>query len=219
MVRRACGERFGAVLAREIAAPLGLARDLFVGLPAEQDARVATLVPSPEPKSEDALKLRLRFMGPDTVLGRVLSGPSGLFDYDEMWNTRLLRGAEMPSSNGIATARALATVYAALVGEVDGVRLLAPSTVDHFRAPQVDGPDAVLVLPTRFGTGFSLPPMLAAACPPGCFGHPGAGGSLAFGDPEREIAFGYAMNQLLFDMTPDRRAASLVEALYGCLGA
>jgi CubicO group peptidase (beta-lactamase class C family) len=219
IVRRVRGQRFGAVLAREVAAPLGLERDLFVGLPADQDARVATLIPSPPPKSEEAVNLRMRFMGPDTPLGRVLSGPSGLFDYGEMWNTRLLRGAEMPSSNGIATARALATVYAALVGEVHGVRLLAPATVEEFRRVQVDGPDAVLLLPTRFGTGFSLPPMLAADCPPGCFGHPGAGGSLAFADPDRQLGFGYAMSQMQFDMTPDRRAESLVRALYGCLGA
>ena len=219
LVRRITGRRFGAVLAEEIAAPLGLERDLYVGLPEDQDARVARTIPSPEPKSEAALELRLKFMGPDTPLGRVLSGPSGLFDYGEMWNTRLLRGAELPSSNGIATARALARVYGALVGPVDGVRLLAPSTVEHFRKLQVDGPDAVLMLPTRFATGFALPPMLGPDCPPACFGHPGAGGSLAFADPEQRIGFGYAMNQLHFGMTQDPRAAGLVRALYASLGA
>jgi CubicO group peptidase (beta-lactamase class C family) len=216
LVRRVTGRRFGAVLASEIAAPLGQERDLFVGLPAEQDGRVARTLPAPEPAG-DALTLRLKFMGPDTPLGRVLSGPSGLFDYGEMWNTRLLRGAEMPSSNGIATARALARVYAALVGPVGGVRLLQPATVLHFRKLQVDGPDAVLMLPTRFGTGFALPPMLGADCPPACFGHPGAGGSLAFADPEQRLGFAYAMNQLHFGMAQDPRAARLVRALYASL--
>ncbi|HEX5068467.1 MAG TPA: serine hydrolase domain-containing protein [Myxococcota bacterium] len=217
VVRRVTGLRFGAVLARELAAPLGLANDLFVGLPAAQDARVARLLPAPEPADPKERELRARFMGPDTRLGRALSGPSNLFAYGEMWNTRLLRGAEMPSSNGIATARALARVYAAQVGAVDGVRLLAPETVERFRAVQVDGPDLVILVPTRFGLGFALPPMLSPECPEGCFGHPGAGGSLAFADPDAHIGFGYAMNQMQMGLTGDARAASLVRALYDSL--
>ena len=123
----------------------------------------------------------------------------------------------MPSSNGIATARALARLYAALVGPVDGVRLLAPETVERFRAPQVEGPDLVILMPTRFGLGFALPPMLSPECPEACFGHPGAGGSLAFADPEARIGFGYAMNQMQLGLTGDARAASLVRAVYDSL--
>ena len=217
VVRRATGERFGKVLARELAAPLGLESDLFVGLPAAQDARVARLLPAHEPADPKERELRARFMGPDSRLGRALSGPSHLFSYNEMWNTRLLRGAEMPSSNGIATARALARLYAAQVGVVDGVRLLAPATVERFRAVQVDGPDLVILVPTRFGLGFALPPMLSPECPEGCFGHPGAGGSLAFADPGARIGFGYAMSQMQLGLTGDARAASLVRALYDSL--
>ena len=217
VVRRVTGLRFGAVLAREIAAPLGLASDLFVGLPAAQDARVARLLPAPEPADPKERELRARFLGPDTRLGRALSGPSHLFEYGEMWNTRLLRAAEMPSSNGIATARALARVYAAQVGPVDGARLLAPATVERFRAVQVDGPDLVILVPTRFGLGFALPPMLSPECPEGCFGHPGAGGSLAFADPQNRIGFGYAMNQMQMGLTADARAGGLVRALYDSL--
>jgi len=98
LVRRATGARFGRVLARELAAPLGLERDLFVGLPPEHDWRVARILPAPEPSDPRERELRARFMGPESTLGRVLSGPSNLFEYGEMWNTRLLRGAEMPSS-------------------------------------------------------------------------------------------------------------------------
>ena len=217
VVRRITGERFGAVLARELAAPLGLEGDLFVGLPASQDPRVARLLPAPEPADPKERELRARFMGPDSRLGRVLSGPSHLFEYGEMWNTRLLRGAEMPSSNGIATARALAHLYAAQVGAVAGVRLLAPATVLRFRAVQVDGPDLVISIPTRFGLGFALPPMLSPECPEGCYGHPGAGGSLAFADPAARVGFGYAMNQMQFGLTGDARAAGLVRALYDSL--
>jgi CubicO group peptidase (beta-lactamase class C family) len=51
-------------------------------------------------------------------------------------------------------------------------------------------------------------------CPPGSFGHPGAGGSLAFADPERRLAFAYVPNQMQLGLTGDLRAAALVEALY-----
>src|SRR4030095_15039862 len=99
-----------------------------------------------------------QFMGPGTLLGRVMTGPSNLFHYDEMWNRRALHAAEMPSSNGIGTARALARVYAAPRAEADAVRLLAPEPVAAARAVRSEGPDAVLLLPTRFGAGFMLPP-------------------------------------------------------------
>jgi CubicO group peptidase (beta-lactamase class C family) len=97
------------------------------------------------------------------------------------------------------------------------VRLLAPETIERFRAVQVEGPDLVILMPTRFGLGFALPPMLSPECPERCFGHPGAGGSLAFADPDSRIGFGYAMNQMQLGLTGDARAASLVRALYDCL--
>lgn len=215
IVRRATGHSLGRVFADEIAAPLGL--DFWIGLPVAQEPRVATLYAAPEPEDPKQRAVLARFTGPDTFLGQVLSGPSNLFSYGPMWNTRPLRAAEMPSSNGIGDARALARVYAATVGEVDGVRLLAPETVARASAVEVDGPDAVIRMPTRFGLGFMLPPTLSPACPEGSFGHPGAGGSLGFADPRAEIGFGYVMNQMQMGMTGDSRAAALVEAVYASL--
>ena len=63
-----------------------------------------------------------------------MNGPNNLFHYDTMWNRDDVLAAEMPSSNGVGTARALARLYAALIGEVDGRRLLQPATVA--RAPR-----------------------------------------------------------------------------------
>jgi CubicO group peptidase (beta-lactamase class C family) len=50
---------------------------------------------------------------------------------------------------------------------------------------------------------------------PYAFGHPGAGGSHAFADPENRIAFAYVMNQMEPGVLPGRRAMRLVEAIYG----
>ena len=217
IVRRVTGESLGHFVAKEIAEPLGL--DFFLGLPEAEEARVAPIIPAPDLDDPKARELRDRFMGPDTLLGRALSGPSNLFEYGPMWNTRPLHVAEMPSSNGICSARGLSRLYAALVGPVDGVRLLTAESVARVCEVQSDGPDAVIMIPMRFGLGFSLPPSLAPACSAACFGHAGAGGSLGFADPERRIGFGYVMNQMKLGLTGDARAAGLAEALYGALEA
>lgn len=212
IVRRATGMTLGELFRREFAEPLGL--DFWIGLPEQHEASVARLYPAPEPADPRALELRERFLGPDTLLGRALAGPSNLFSYGEMWNTRALHAAEMPSSNGIGSARSLARCYAALIGEVDGVRLLRPDTLARATAPEVDGPDRVIGMPTRFGLGFMLPPVLCPSCPPTAFGHAGAGGSLGFADPAAELGFGYVMNQMQLGLTGDERAASLAKAVY-----
>jgi CubicO group peptidase (beta-lactamase class C family) len=215
VVRRATGRRFGAWLSEQVAAPLGL--DLHVGLPATEEPRIAPILPPAEPADPDERARRARFLGPDTPLGRALSGPSGHFAYGPVWNTRELHAAEMPSSNGIGTARSVARLYAALIGEVDGVRLLRPETLARAARVESDGPDAVILIPTRFGAGFMLPPTLCPACPGAALGHPGAGGSLGFADPAAGIGFGYVMSRMELGLTVDARAASLVEATYASL--
>jgi CubicO group peptidase (beta-lactamase class C family)/predicted alpha/beta-hydrolase family hydrolase len=209
VVRRVTGRSLGRFLADELARPLGL--ELWIGLPAAEQPRCATVIPPADFPSLAAL------LGPDSLTARAMSGPSGLFAYDEMWNRRDVLAAEMPSSNGVASARALARLYAACIGEVDGVRILSPETVDAARSVQAEGPDRVLLLPSRYGLGFMLPPMLAPACGARSFGHPGAGGCLAFADPDARLAFGYVTTRMKFDLAGDARTRGLVEAVYRAL--
>jgi CubicO group peptidase (beta-lactamase class C family) len=194
----------------EIAEPLGL--DFWIGLPEELEPRVATLVP---PKID--LREALRAFGDDLLLARVFSNPGGHFNYDDMWNTRALHAAEMPSSNGIGDARSLAHLYAAIMGEVDGQRVLSPETLAAAATERACGKDEVLMIETCFGYGFMLGASFGKANPKRAIGHAGAGGSLAFADPDRGIAFGYVMNDLRFDPAGDPRSESLVEAVHRCL--
>jgi CubicO group peptidase (beta-lactamase class C family) len=211
LIRRVTGRMPGTYVAEELARPLGL--DFYLGLPESEDHRVATLYPAPEAAALDALAAA----DPTTLFARVLTGPSNLLHYDERWNTRLLRGAQLPSSNGHGDARALARLYAACLGPVDGVRLLADATLDRATAVQAEGPDLVLGQPLTFGLGFALPPTLGPAAGPRSFGHPGAGGSLAYADRARGLAFGYVMNQMrLGGPADDQRAASLSAAAAAC---
>jgi CubicO group peptidase (beta-lactamase class C family) len=217
VVRRATGLTLGQVLAEQAATPLGL--DLWIGLPEAVEPRVATHYTAPEPADARQRELRAKFMGPDTLLGRALEGPSGALPYGPIWNTRALHAAELPSSNGIATARAIARFYAALIGEVDGIRLLTKATLAAATASRVNGPDRVILMPTHFAAGFALPPMLGAGIPDTAFGHPGAGGSLGFADPAAGLAFGYVMNQMQMGLTGDARSERLVAAAYACVAA
>lgn len=214
IVRRVTGLTIGAFLAREVAAPLGL--DFHIGLPASEEERVAKLYMAPLPTDPTQLEIIERFMGPGTLMNRAFNQPGDLA-YGEVWNTRDLHAAEIPSSNGIGTARALARLYASCVGSVDGVRTLRPETVERAVQLQSEGRDKVLLIPTTFALGFMLPPSLGLDCPTSCFGHPGAGGSLAFADTERRVSFAYVMNQMKLGLTGDDRSRRIVAALYRTL--
>lgn len=206
VVRRATGRSLGRWFAEEVSTPLGL--DFFIGLPPEELSRVARVYPPVlDPEVEQLLDA---FMGPDTLLGQVIRGPSGLFGYDDMWNRPDLLAAELPSSNGVGTARGIARLYAALIGEVDGRRLLREDTLSTATVLRVEGPDRVIGLPMSFGLGFMTPP---PGCPAGSFGHVGAGGSLGVAHPAGQWALGYVMNQMQMGVTGDQRSAGLVDAV------
>jgi len=215
IVRRVVGCSLGSFFAKEIAKPLNL--DLSIGVPTSQHDRIAETLAPPEPADPAQREIRDKFMGPDTPLGRALTGPSGLLGYGSVWNSAALRQAEIPSSNAHGTAHSVARFYAALVGEVDGCRLLAPTTVERMRGEASNGPDGVIHIPTRFGLGVMLPATLSPEAAVGAFGHAGAGGSLGFADPEARLGFGYAMNRMDMGLTGDPRASELVAAAYACL--
>ncbi|GGU27901.1 hypothetical protein GCM10010259_18060 [Streptomyces daghestanicus] len=69
-----------------------------------------------------------------------------------------VQAAELPASNGIGTARALARMYAALIGEVGGVRLLSPDALASATEEQSSGKDQVMLIPS--------PSAPATCCPP-----------------------------------------------------
>ncbi|MGS2589179.1 serine hydrolase [Streptomyces hebeiensis] len=127
-------------------------------------------------------------------------------------NSPEVQAAELPSSNGIGTARALARMYAALIGEVDGVRLLTPESLSSATEEKASGKDKVMVIPSRFSTGYMLPAEGNLMTGPNAFGHTGRGGSLGFADPAQGIAFGYVTNHIVSG-SDDVRAASLTEAV------
>jgi CubicO group peptidase (beta-lactamase class C family) len=120
-------------------------------------------------------------------------------------------------------ARSIARMYAATVGDVDGVRLVGPETVEAMTVVQTDSttpygmpPDiAALQRPIagRISLGFMCPSPRLPMLGPRSFGHPGGGGSIGFADPDLDVGFGYVMNRMSNDPV---RVARLVDAVSGC---
>ncbi len=108
-------------------------------------------------------------------------------------------------------------MYSATVGPVDGIRLISDDTVAAVRAERVNGPDLTLVRDTRFGAGFWLHDAGTPMIQDGSFGHPGAGGSLGFANPELGIGYGYVMNQMGGGITGDPRTIALNDAVLASL--
>jgi len=208
IIRRITGLSAGQYLRKEFTEPLGLR--YWVGLPEQELQHLARLVP-PEGGSNAVAEL----LGADSLTARVMTGPNQLFGYNDMWNRAEVLAAEMPSSNGVGDARSLARFYATLADEAGG--LLGREQLARACEQQSRGPDAVIFHETCFGLGYMLQPSLAPGAGPNCFGHPGAGGALAFADPDAELGFAYVMNAMQFSPEGDPRSVSLVKAVYECL--
>ncbi|MFF2846717.1 serine hydrolase domain-containing protein [Streptomyces sp. NPDC058001] len=218
LVRRVTGRSVGRWIADEIAGPLGL--DLWVGLPDSEAGRVGRIGPVEAPAAPGAPRVRPRravaeaYTDPGSLTRRAFDAISPSADE----NDPAYRRAELPASNGIATAGALSRFYAALIGEVDGgARLFTPETVALAATEQSAGPDRVLVIATRFGLGFMLHGPASPLLGPASFGHPGRGGPLAFADPSTGTAFGYVTNGLRESVTSDPRAQALVQAVHSAV--
>ncbi|GAA2830584.1 serine hydrolase domain-containing protein [Crossiella cryophila] len=225
VIRRITGRGFGEVFAAEIADRVGA--EVWIGLPEALEPRVSRIVSAPVPRElarppadlpKPTRKLLAEYDDPDSLIMRTFELTTPQLNA----NSRLVHAAEIPAASAIGTADGFARLYAATVGEVDGVRLLAPSTVERARASQTAGLDRVLVKPARWALGFiphgQLPGELTLLGP-GSFGHDGHGGSLAFGDVEHGIGFAYVMNRLQHGPAADGgRAGRLVTALRTALG-
>ena len=216
LVRRVDGRRIGRFLADEVAQPLGL--DFWIGLPESEEPRVSRLRPAPPPEGAE-LALMMQIAGPGTNGGRALfmDGAFSITGDDTPFNTREVHATEMPAANGITNAPSLARLYAATLGEVDGVRLVGDATVAAMSAERSHGDDLSLVLPTRFGYGFMLNAATLPLYSDRSYGHYGAGGSLGFADVDAGIGFGYVMNQMGGGIAGDPRAVNLIEAVRRCL--
>jgi CubicO group peptidase (beta-lactamase class C family) len=213
VIRRVAGKSVGHFVAERISHPLGL--ELWIGLPEAEESDVAPLIPAPPPPPGQAPDVfAARVLDPTSLLHKAFVNPPLPAS---IYNERVFHAAEVPAANGITNARSLARMYAACIGEVDGVGLLRPDPLERAIVEQSAGDDLVLGYQTRYATGFQLSFPFRPMAGDGSFGHYGMGGSVGFAHPEKGLAFAYVMNQMLPSGGVDPRTRGLVEALVGCL--
>jgi CubicO group peptidase (beta-lactamase class C family) len=206
LVRRVDGRSIGCFFAEEIARPLDL--DIWIGLPREHEPRVSTVELAPTWSSNSGSADSRLSVDP---LRRAVENPPRYQPDSFPWNEPAWHAAEVPSSNGIGTARSVARFYASLD------RLLSPATLELGRTALSTRYDPLLGRLTSFGVGFQLQTDRLTLGPVSdAFGHGGAGGSVHGRWPRQRLGFSYAMN-LLRDDADDMRATALLGALQGCL--
>ena len=214
LIRRADGRSPGQSIMARTALPLGL--DFHVGLADDEFYRVAHIAPSTGTVGDASAQRLLTAMmnAPTSMSTRAFTNPPSIMTST---NKQQWRRMEQPAANGHGNARSLAGFYNGLLdGQLLESEMLAELTREHSV-----GEDKTLRTQTRFGLGCMLDQPQVANATFGlgakAFGHPGAGGSIGFADPERDVAFGFVTNTLGPYVLMDPRAQKLVRVLATCL--
>jgi len=215
VLRRITGQTVGSYFAETIAGPLGA--DAWIGLPADQRTRVAHMQVGSTLARLTSQQAAARTPGVIDWTERAMTLGGAftpeLITPDGGFNAPAIQAAEIPGAGGIATARALATIWSAVVVPTEGVRLLKDPIVAVAREQQTGGP-SIWDAPgpwSRWGMGFQLDSEARRYLTSSGFGHDGAGGQVAFADPKARVGFAFLTNQM--EGIDDHRATRIVDAL------
>ncbi len=217
LVRRIAGKTLSQYWREAFGKPLNL--DFWIGLPEEENARVATVYAAKSGKPPKPKKFYSDLTTPGTLARKTFTSPYGLNSVSGM-NTPAIRAPAIVSFGGIGSASALAKFYSMLAngGKLDGQTFFLEKTIAWMTTVLADGMDRVFQIPTAFSAGFMKDPRNAKRRLFGpsanAFGHPGAGGSHAFADHENRISFAYVMNQMEESLLPNEKSLRLVHAIY-----
>lgn len=173
VVRRTTGKPISAALAEHVTGPLGIDGEVFLGVPAERLDQVAKLEAAGPPIDFDQLEAMM------PAFFKI--APRAVQLTPELCNRADYLTADIPAG-GTVTARGVAKIYAALLGPVDGVRLISAERLEKIAQPSSQGVDEIFSYPTAYALGYNM--MRPVENPPAgpIIGWPGAGGSLADAD-------------------------------------
>src|SRR5437773_4962067 len=217
LVRRIAGKTLSQYWREVFAQPLNL--DLWIGLPEEENSRVATVYAAKSGRPPEPKQFYSDLTKPGTLARKTFTSPYGLNSVSGM-NTPAVRVQPIVSFGGIGSASALATLHSMLAngGKLEGRTFFAQETIACMTTTLADGVDRVFQIPTASSAGLMKDPRNAARRMFGpslnAFGHPGAGGSHAFADPEHRISFAYVMNQMEQSLLPDEKSLRLADEVY-----
>jgi CubicO group peptidase (beta-lactamase class C family) len=213
LVRRTTGRTLTQFVAEEIATPLGA--DFQIGA-AEQDwSRISPIVPFPPPAELPQLE-------PNSIAAKAILNP--LLE-PKFANSAAWKNAELGGDNGHGNARSVTRMLSIIMlrGQVDGVQLLSPKTIDLIFQEQARGVDLAIGLPIRWGIGFGLPgdgdTFVDSWMPKGrvCYWG-GWGGSVVIMDLDRRVTISYIMNKMDNVGAGNSRGQAYVKAVYKALG-
>lgn len=214
----ASGCSFSELLA-ELTATLGL--EMYVGLPAEQNSRAATVAMAPGLESPVIMPSE----NPDLpnyseIMERLVHNiPEMVEDPIGACNGAATRRAHLPAANMFSNARSVAGLYAAmgrvLAGEDSS--LWSREGLKIATAERVRGIDSLLAVESAFGVAFQKPgPTYPFANGARAFGHGGAGGSISMADPDTGVALCWMPSGYCVDHF-DERGIAIVNAVYAAL--
>ncbi|MFC4943377.1 serine hydrolase domain-containing protein [Pseudonocardia sp. GCM10023141] len=216
VVRRVTGLSVGAAFARYLTDPVGA--EAWIGVPAAELDRVAHLAPGPgfSLTLPDGVPDRERFERAFQLGGAIPAEAAG--DGTGL-NDPALQQAEIPAGVGIATARAVASLWSSAIVATPGTTPLPAAVLDDMTVTRSSGQPLWRIpgLPEEsWGTGFNVPSEPMPLFGPTSFGHGGAGGQLSFADRDSGVAFAFLTNDL--QVINDLRVATLIDAVRASLG-
>ena len=187
LIETVSGIDYRDFLRQRIIEPLGLARDIYVGMPDAEHGRAATIYEPGADRTQRALT-------------------------DE--NTAPFRRAGVPSGGGYATARGMAALYQMMAnfGKLNGARIFSRRLVEFVtRNHTGDMVDGGMEMPMHRGLGVHVRGYsekirgLGAIASPRTFGHGGVGTSYCWADPDSGVSFCYVTNSRQPDPWHSRR--------------
>jgi CubicO group peptidase (beta-lactamase class C family) len=202
IIRRATGKKISQVLLEEVSEPLGVGDQLYFGMPASEQHRLARLEDAPSEHQQ------MPEMPPDLPMFK--AGPMSLFPNAYLGNREDILAADIPAG-GKTSANAVARMYAALLGEVGGVRLIPPARLREATTSVFSGVDAVFGMPTTWALGYAIgAPGAGEKESKTQFGVGGVGGGFAYGDTATGIAFALTKNTLAHDFNASTQVVKVV---------
>jgi CubicO group peptidase (beta-lactamase class C family) len=206
----------GRFFQEEIATPLEL--DFHIRVPEEipnsrlaiieNATKVETILGSP-------IRLTLASLNRRSNTFRALFSNPGV----AIWRDKkhiCARNLEVPAVGGVGTARAMARAYGVFATGGRELKLRA-ETLEALKAPAIPPAfgfyDEIMKGEIQFSLGYCKPGPSAPFGHPTSFGHPGAGGSFAFADPETGTGYAYVTNRMGTRLPFDPRDVALRTAI------
>jgi CubicO group peptidase (beta-lactamase class C family) len=207
IVRRATGKPISQVLREDVAGPLGVADELYFGVPESELGRLARL------EDVEGSAEFLAAMPDDAPFFKL--GPRATTPTAEFGNRKDILMADIPAG-GKTSARATARMFAALMDQVDGVRLISPERLREVSAAAFRGTDRIMGNPVTWALGYSVGQLGSdGQQTPTVFGMGGVGGSWAYADTATGIAFALTKNRLTADFSAAQRISGIVTEAVG----